>query len=356
MKLQFPDYEHCPANLTCSILQHFGVHPPHPTLAAADTFLQKRWKNVVVILLDAMGIENMEYLLEPDGFLRSHLRTEYSSVFPTTTVAATTAQQSGLHPNESGWLAWSGYFPALDKNVHYFRSKSLSQQHYPYTNAVTQITAHGGQAYLLDPYHEPFPQTMDAMCKEIEHLCALPEEKYIDVYFPEPDATMHRKGCESAQTREILQAIEQRIAEMTERLSDTLLLITADHGQVNIDNYTLTDYPDITECLVRMPSFDPRALNFFVKDGMHEQFRSAFLKHFGEEFKLLTKAEVMEQQLLGTGTPHPDFSAMIGDFLAFGTGRAAIANTPEENQHFISAHSGMTAAEMRIPLIAVEIP
>lgn len=356
MKLQFPNYGHCPANLTCSILRHFGVNPPHPTLAAADAFLEKRWNNVVVILLDAMGIENIEYLLEPDGFLRSHLQTEYSSVFPTTTVAATTAQQSALHPAESGWLGWTGYFPALDENITYFRNKPLSQQHYPYTNAVTQITEHGVRAYLLDPYHEPFPQTIDAMCTKIERLCTLPEEKYIDVYFPEPDATMHRMGCESQQTRNVLQAIEQRIAAMAERLSDTLLLITADHGQVNIVNYTLTDYPDITECLVRMPSLDPRALNFFVRDGMHEQFRRAFLKHFGDEFELLTKAEVMEQKLLGTGTPHPYFSSMIGDFLAFGTGHAAIANTPEDNQNFISAHSGMTSAEMRIPLIAVEIP
>ncbi len=355
MKLQLPDYEHCPANLTCSILRHFGVDPPHNTLAAADAFLQKRWKNVVVILLDAMGIENMEHLLEPDGFLRSHLRTEYSSVFPTTTVAATTAQQSGLHPVESGWLGWTGYFPALDENVKYFRHKNTSQKYFPYTNTVELIKAQGGQAHLLDPYHKPFPLTIDAMCTEVERLCALPGEKYIDVYFPEPDATMHRMGCESQQTRNVLHLIEQRLAAMAGRIPDTLLLITADHGQVNIVNYTLTDYPDITECLVRMPSFDPRALNFFVKDGMHEQFRDAFLKHFGAEFQLLTKAEVQEQQLLGKGTPHPDFSAMLGDFLAIGIGAAAINNTPEDNMHFISAHSGMTAAEMRIPLIAVEI-
>jgi hypothetical protein len=48
----------------------------------------------------------MEMHLSPDGFFRKHLVTPYSSTFPPTTVAATTAMLSGLTPNRSG--CWVG--------------------------------------------------------------------------------------------------------------------------------------------------------------------------------------------------------------------------------------------------------
>lgn len=63
------------ANLGCSILRHFGLETVNDTLPAADTWLEKGYRNVVVLLLDAMGLYNMEQLLSRDGFFYRHLKT-----------------------------------------------------------------------------------------------------------------------------------------------------------------------------------------------------------------------------------------------------------------------------------------
>ena len=112
-----PNYDQCLVNLANSMLSHFGAETSSPTLPMADRYLSKDYKNVVVLLLDAMGISILEKHLSPDGFFRSHLAGSYSSVFPPTTVAATTSVLSGKYPSETSWLGWDEYFPQLGKNV-----------------------------------------------------------------------------------------------------------------------------------------------------------------------------------------------------------------------------------------------
>ena len=101
-----PDYDNCLVNLANSILKEFGAKTSAKTLPMADQYLKKDYQNVVVLLLDAMGISILEKHLKEDGFFRSHLAGEYDSVYPPTTVAATTSILSGLYPNEHGWLGW----------------------------------------------------------------------------------------------------------------------------------------------------------------------------------------------------------------------------------------------------------
>ncbi len=96
MSICLPDYNNCTVNLACSILKEFGAErPEHPTLPAADRLLSKKhYTNIVVLLLDALGQNVLEHNLDADGFFRRHLITTYSSVFPSTTAAATTARSA----------------------------------------------------------------------------------------------------------------------------------------------------------------------------------------------------------------------------------------------------------------------
>ena len=83
---------------------------------------------MVVLLLDAMGVSILEKHLSESGFFRSHLAGSYCSVFPPTTVAATTAVTSGLFPCESGWLGWDEFFPELGKNVSVYLNAEQMQE------------------------------------------------------------------------------------------------------------------------------------------------------------------------------------------------------------------------------------
>ena len=68
-----PDYDNCLVNLSNSILRYFGVQTTASTLKLADKLLDHDYRNVIVLLMDAMGTSIIEKHLEPSGFLRSHL-------------------------------------------------------------------------------------------------------------------------------------------------------------------------------------------------------------------------------------------------------------------------------------------
>ncbi|MBO7336886.1 MAG: phosphodiesterase, partial [Lachnospiraceae bacterium] len=69
------------------------------------------------------------------------------------------------------------------------------------------------------------------------------------------------------------------------------------------------------------------------------------------DFILLTKEEVLESRLFGSGPEHPLFRDMLGDFLAVATGDKALFAKPGEDPGFKAMHAGLTTEEMQIPLI-----
>ena len=403
-----PDYNHCLVNLANSILSHFDASAVAPTLPLADQYLAKNYRNVVVLLLDAMGVSILEKHLDPKGFFRSHLAGSYSSVFPPTTVAATTSVTSGLFPCEHGWLGWDCFYPQLQKNVTVYLNcdqrieaggpfsqdgAAVSESiegfppleemrpaadfhvgftYNPYQSIVSRInsanadkganSSNAGAAYFSSPFVEPNPQTLEDILARVKNLCDEPGKKFIYAYWNEPDGTMHRTGTTSEKTHEVITALEKQIEEFASGLSDTLLFITADHGHMDSDNVCLLDYPEIVDCLVRMPSIEPRTLNLFIKEEKKAEFPDLWKKTFGDKFWLIPKEEVIAHQLFGPGTPageggHPEnplFRDMLGDYLAIAISNQSIFNTHVEAHLMPGGHAGLTKEELEIPLIAIE--
>ncbi|MCR5608214.1 MAG: alkaline phosphatase family protein [Lachnospiraceae bacterium] len=359
------NYDDCIVNLSNSILKHFTGQCYHKTLEEADVFLKKDYKNVVVLVLDAMGKCIIEKNLSENGFFNSHLVKTISSVFPPTTVAATTTLQSGLMPCEHAWLGWDCYYPQIDKNVTTFLNVNqgtdipaadinVALTYTPYKPIVDIINENGGNAYNAMPYLEPYPDTFEKICDRIRELCKEPQKKYIYAYWYEPDSTMHVKGCYVKDSVDVLRNLEKQVNELTNELENTLLIITADHGHIDAKNALITDYPELVDCLIRMPSIEPRAINLFVKEDKKEDFVSLFNKAFGNDFILLTKQEVIDKHIFGYGNEHKYFKDMLGDYLAIGTGKLGIFNTKEEYERFIGHHAGMSYDELLVPLIVVE--
>ena len=366
MKQKFPDYENCIANLANSILEEFGIKEEgRRGLRTLIPYLEKGYENIVVILLDGMGKSILEKNLSPKGFFHTHLKTTYSSVFPPTTVAATTSVANGLNPCEHGWLGWDCYYPEIDKNVTVFLNTETGTKNqaadYPvawkycgYESVVSRIRAKGGNAYEVTPFVEPFPDDFEKICKEIRDLCKKPGKKYIYSYWNEPDHIMHEKGCYGAEAVQTIRILEQQVQQLCEELENTLVIVTADHGHMDSEGVSITDYPSIMECLVRMPSIEPRALNLFVRKEKRQQFEYEFKKEFGDKFLLWTKEQVLQSKIFGTGAAHPQFEKMLGDYLAIAVDDLAIYSTKEEADFFIGVHAGLTEEEMTMPLIIIE--
>ena len=392
-KLSLPDYDNCLVNLANSVLKRFGAQTTAATLPKADRFLEKKHTNTVILLLDAMGISIMEKHLDKNGFFRSHLAFSYNSVYPPTTVAATTSLLSGLYPDEHGWLGWDMFYPVPGKNVVVFRNEdqltekenaapvsvtedgkkiwdrdslkkpgqaasyNVAWKFSPYTNIIDRINdAHKDgsvQAYFSSPFMPPFPQDTDAVLERVKKLCAEPGEKFIYAYLSEPDSTMHRTGTTSDETHTMVTYLEKKAEELASSLSDTLFIVTADHGHMDSRNFCILDYPDILGCLERLPSIEPRTLNLFVKEEYRENFPGIFRKHFGDAFVLLTREEVMDMKLYGKGNIREGLVEMIGYYTALAVSDVSLFNTHYEAQLMPGGHAGLTPEEYIIPFIAV---
>ena len=366
MKFDLLDYKNCIANLPNSILKKFEVETLGDTLPIADKYLDKEYKNIVVLLLDGMGTHILEKNLDQDGFLRSHLADTYKTVYPPTTVAATTSIDCGLMPMEHAWFGWDCYYPQINKNVTVFlnteqgthnpvASSSVARKYCGYESIYNKLVNSGHKAYYATPFVEPFPNNFDDICHRIVDLCSKEGNKYIYAYWNEPDTTMHKYGCYCTETKDMLTALEKCVQKMSEQLEDTLLIVTADHGHVDGRNVCIKDYPEVLDCLIRLPSIEPRTLNLFVKPNMDKQFEEAFAKAFGKDFLLLTKAEVYKSGLFGKSNRHPNADGMLGDYVAIATTDLTVFNTYEEAKEFKGVHAGYTIEEMDIPFIVVEL-
>lgn len=364
MKIKEPNYSNSIVGIPNSILKHFGGKPINGTLINLDKILEKDYTNIVLIVLDGMGAKALANILPKSSFLNRNVKEVISSTFPSTTVAATTSLDSGLYPSQSGWLGWTQYFSQVDKNVVTFLNKdeegndaaeyNVANKFYSYTPVRDLVKENGYESYLISPFGGIQIDNVDDLCTNIKNLCETKEKKYIHAYYPQPDGLMHEFGAASKEVSDEMVNINLKIEELCGELKNTLVIITADHGQLDSSGVCILDYPKIMECLTRLPSIEPRALNLFVKEDKKDEFVNEFNKEFGEKFILYSKEEVIEKKLFGTDGSDKILNELIGDYIAIGTSDLTIFNTYAERDKFIGVHAGLTDAEMEVPLIIIE--
>ena len=366
--IKYPNYDRSILSIASSVLNHFGVKDcQHKTLPEFDKLLEKDYKNIIVILFDGLGTSTLNYHLKENDFLRKHYVTDISSVFPSTTVAATTSILSGYSPLECGWLGWDLYFEEIGENVAVFKNTlqrngepaakyNVANKYIPVKNVMQRIEAVKGRksAYCVAFFSKFRIKCVEDICKTIYKLSKKRKKKYIYAYWHQPDSAMHRHGVTSPEAHKEILHINSEVEKLCSSLKDSLVIITADHGLCDSVNLFLEDYPELYNMLKIPPSIEPgRAMSLFVKDGLQETFKNEFNKHFGDSFRLMTKEEVFSENVLGYGEPHPRTQGFIGDFLAIATTEKTLFTAREEHE-FVGVHAGLTEEEMTVPFIAVE--
>lgn len=97
--LYLPEYDRSGVSLIGSIAVFLGLDAPYGSLGSLDKLLQERApRNIILMVLDGLGYTSLMENLPEYSFLRRNLFLELSSVFPSTTVAATASLRSGLPP------------------------------------------------------------------------------------------------------------------------------------------------------------------------------------------------------------------------------------------------------------------
>lgn len=364
MKTIFPDYNNCLTNITNSILKYYELETYHKTLPDLDEILKgSDYKNIVYMLYDGMGANLLKRNLKETAFLNKNKLKDIDAIFPPTTTASTTSVLSGKNPNEHGWLGWDLYFEDIDKTVTMFLNtikdtsikiseKSISEEKYPYENIVNKISSKVN-THILYPFGENPYQDLDDMHKKILDICNNGERNFIYAYSDEPDYTMHEVGTDAKETIELFKTMNDKTETLCNKLKDTLVILVADHGHINCEPITLSDYQDVFNMLRQTTSIESRACAFFIKNGEEKHFEELFDKYFGEDFILLSKKEVIRKQIFGSGENNNNFENVIGDYLAIATSNKFFRYN-ENSINLKSMHAGITEDEVLVPLILVK--
>ena len=380
-ELRYPDYNNSILNLITSILKYYNVETKHDSLKVLDEKLEKKYRNIVFIVLDGMGEHILKSISTNVYFMKNNIKC-ITSVFPSTTTAALTTYYSGKPPFESGWIAWSQYFKeygrAIDMLSHKesYLKEDISKakinvfesvvNYEPIFNRIENASKET-KAYEITPEYSDRrskrslrANNLTEICDNIKLICKNKDENnFIFAYSDNPDGLLHKYGCASQEAKEMVIDAEKQIEKLREELpEDTLIIISADHGHKDITKvYDLLEYPQIQDCLIMPASLESRAIAFWVKEDKKQEFEKLFNKEFSEDFLLLSKEEVLKKHILGYGDKHKKIDDFIGDYLAI-----SISNSIIRLQTYLadgkpvkkSTHCGLTKEEMEVPLIVIE--
>jgi len=407
-----PDYDgHGLANVPGSVLAALGARDERDIapLRDLDAALTDGVRQVVVVLADGLGLGQLERLcahgdLPYIASLVARARTrpgrsspdgvqllEATSVFPSTTAAAITTLNTARTPQEHGniayycWLEEFGqvtqmlrWGPATARRGSWFDDPRLDPARYRRVTSIhARLRERGARSYVIEP--EAFRnEAMTRMhAAEAEYLgYVLPSSMgvrlrqlldqrpwgsdlaYVYAYWAGIDTAGHLHGPRSPEhaseaallDRDLERALGSRSA------GDTLVLLTSDHGHAEVDPAKLIDLVGDAELrsLLRAPiAGEPRLA--FLHTERAAEVRAHLERRWPGAFTLLDREECLAAGLFGRG----DTSVArrrIGDVVAMVSGDRAAEIVRVEGAagvaHHRGAHGGLSADEMRIPILA----
>ena len=359
----FVAYDKSILSYVAAIRNYFDLSSSFPADVSFDEYLNKqRPQRVFVFLIDALGYELLQRKLSPEQFLRKNILYHCDTVFPSTTTAATTSIRNGKAPNENAWLGWTQYFHEADDIIVPFLAKgfysdiqyehSLIAEALPLKTTEEELLEKGIKAGSLFPsFARDGCESLQEMCERLVKL-SYSDQRYVYAYWDRYDTYMHNYGVDAPFCDTYLQYINEQISGLAAKLNKgTLLVVTADHGQ--IDSRRIYDlHGSVYEKYFhRRPSLEARAQVFFIEEGLKEEFELAFKQEFADDYILLSHEQVLQSHLFGPLDDHPRFAEFIGDFLAVAKSDLSFVYHEKPKKAFIGQHAGITSAEMQVPLI-----
>jgi hypothetical protein len=392
------------ANLSATIAALLGadlpdVLPPLPAALWAD--MASGVRRVVLVLLDATGYLRFRRLLEADESLSfAHLvkggrLIPLTSVFPSTTVAALSTLWTGRAPAEHGLLGYALYLQEYGVVADMLGLKPMRGQgretlvdwglepekFLPVPSLAKLLTPYGITCRLLTrQYYVDSPLSRmlhrevaekrgyissSDMWVSIRHLLAQHrhERLLLIAYWGGVDGIAHKYGPTAeawpAEIRNLAFSLEREFLQPLPPADreGTLLLITADHGQVLAppeQAVLVTKHPPLWRALALPPSGESRAAYLHVRPGQAEVVRAYLEEQLAGRFVVLDSDTALKAGLLGKGKTAPETPSRIGDLIALARGENSLHWGYKEPK-LRGRHGGLTPEEMLVPLLMVRL-
>lgn len=363
-----------------------GAFPPQGEVPAEGPVsrLPLSRRQVVLLLVDGLG-EGFLLRSGHSGFLHQHRLGALSSVFPSTTASAIASVMTGLWPIQHGLLGWfirderfGGILAPLPLTLRQggeveglLRLRRL----FPYPSLFQRLPVPSTVVAPREIVDTPFNrrhargawrvgyQGLDGLVAAIhEAVRAQPGGGgYVYAYYSRLDAMAHAFGVGSARVAQEFGKVEAAITLLAERLSGlgVDLLVTADHGFVDVppgQTLEIAAWPEIAPLLAAPLWGERRAGWCAVRPGAEQDFETAMAARLGSAGRVVPTRAIPPAELLGQGRPHSRLGERMGSHGIFmAPGWALRDRVPGEAEHpMIGLHGGLSADEMRVPLIHID--
>ncbi len=403
-----PDYAgYCLSNVPSTVLSIFGITGGRPVLpddafGSVDT---AGVENVVLVLCDGLGFDEWKRQAEK-GFFGAVSRKggvrPISTVFPSTTAAALTTVSTGLTPQEHGLPEWFVYMSELDEVVvtlpfakvgdsgrdtlvgaieprflfdgptiferlkrEGVRSVSFTSRTLAHT-AYSEVSRKGSEVL-------PYATASDlavSLRRELENSRG---RNLFYAYWSYVDTIEHIYGPNTDEAEVEASLISHALQEGLisklgrEAARKTLILVTADHGQINVSpekTMYLNRYRKLPSLLERGPSGkmippwgSARDAYLRVREDRLEEAKGYLEEKLEGVATVLKTEDAIKEGLFGLNRPSRKFRRRVGNLMILPHGAKTVwfRYRKGDSLELRGHHGGLTAGEMTIPLAAARL-
>lgn len=377
--------------------------PGLPTSVWGD--LPTRYEKVILCFIDAFGWRFFEQYAERYPFLRRFLDhgvvSKLTTQFPSTTSAHTTTIHSGLPVGQSGIYEWFLYDPSVDRLIvpllyayagdrerntlrkaglppeTYFPASSIYQQlrERRVDSAIFQ-----SREYTPSPFSDvvckgaqlaPFKTISEGLVNVVQAVKRATGKGYYYLYFDGIDSICHLYGPNSPQFEAEIDtyftAMERHLFEpLVGQVSDTVLLLIADHGQIEVSMDRMLNLRTAAPALAKLirtnragellvPAGSPRDLFIHIKEEHLEEAAVIAREAVAGRASVYKTQDLIAQGLFGDVSEA--FLKRVGDLVVLPHKHEQVwwfESTPP-TAGFRGHHGGLAAAEMETIFLALPL-
>jgi Type I phosphodiesterase / nucleotide pyrophosphatase len=348
---------------------------------AVDALGVTRWvgdvRRVAVVLVDGMGRHLLPGLADGAPLLASVLAggagrlDELACTFPSTTPTSLASLGTGVAPGEHGILGFNLKLPDSDRVLNHIRWRDdpspIQWQPVPTWFERMQQAGVGARAVL--PAAFVGSGLTEAAYRGAQFVAAKTDDDYaqlvldqlraapgfIYAYTSVLDTAAHMFGIGSAEWQAAGAYVDALLTRLVEALpTDTALLITADHGGLNVPEHSRIDLDADSRLSagVRVVAGEPRVRYLYTEPGAASDVIAAWSELLAGRAEVRSRDDAVAAGLFGK--VRPEHLPRIGDVVVTCLGDTAVlasAHEPPEWAQLVGFHGAATPAETAIPLI-----
>lgn len=343
-----------------------------PALLAPPTARRPQWlpavadaDQVVLLVLDGLGWEQLQQRRGLAPTLAAMTGGPIGSVAPTTTATALTSITTGLTPAEHGVLGYRMDMGGRVLNTLRWHDGTqdlrtvfepkIVQPFMPFLGeAVPVITKAEFQRTGFTDAHlrgAPFhgwrsPSSVPVIVRE----CLQAGHRLVYAYYDGIDKIAHERGFGDFYDAE-LAAADRLVADVLAALPPrTALLVTADHGQVQVDAPQI-ELPAELMRLLRLQSGEGRFRWLHARSGREDEVLALARSLFGEVAWVWSRRELTEMGVFGPHLAAP-LAARLGDVALVPFADVSFHDPGDTGSTpLVCRHGSLTSAEMLVPLV-----